>query len=107
MSHQIPDDPVPRAIDPAHHGGKAFGDFSLFAFTQLEQFIDEAGIALLHQLAGPRLVLRGGYDDTLDALRDEAARRIGRHVFATGGARQPTLTIAALATRLGEYVTTR
>jgi competence/damage-inducible protein CinA-like protein len=34
-----------------------------------------------------RLVLRGGYDDTLEGLRDEAARRIGRHVFAIGGAR--------------------
>jgi len=34
-----------------------------------------------------RLVLRGGYDDTLDRLRHEAARRIGRHVFAVGGAR--------------------
>ena len=33
-----------------------------------------------------RLVLRDGYDDTLAALRDEAARRIGRHVFAVGGA---------------------
>ena len=33
-----------------------------------------------------RLVLRGGYEDTLVGLRDEAARRIGHHVFATGGA---------------------
>ncbi len=31
----------------------------------------------------------------------------GSAVFPTGGARQPTLTIAALATRLGEYVTSR
>jgi choline dehydrogenase-like flavoprotein len=31
----------------------------------------------------------------------------GSSVFPTGGARQPTLTIAALALRLGEYVTSR
>jgi molybdenum cofactor synthesis domain-containing protein len=34
-----------------------------------------------------RLVLRDGYDDALAALRDEAHRRLGRHVFAVGGAR--------------------
>ena len=110
-------DPVPRMawrlsdIDRSTHARGHQALSALFDAAGATDVRETVNFARAHHHMGTCRMSRDPGDGVVDEnCRVHGTNNLfvaGSSVFPTGGARQPTLTIAALATRVGEYVTSR